>query len=86
MSQIKEGMFVRAVKSEWYPVGAVARAKMITGDLFVVAPEFEGPQRWDRLADWEQQEMCRGIPVDHRWGRSEFSERVFCTKCGDERK
>ena len=28
---------------------------------------------------------CRGLGLDHRWGKSEFSERYFCTKCGEPR-
>jgi len=30
-------------------------------------------------------ENCRGLGVDHRW-QTQPSGRVFCTKCGEERK
>lgn len=33
----------------------------------------------------EDGENCRGLGVDHRW-QTQPSGRVFCTKCGDERK
>jgi hypothetical protein len=26
---------------------------------------------------------CRGLGLDHRWQKSEFSDKVFCTKCGE---
>jgi hypothetical protein len=82
---IEKATFVRAVKSEFYPEGTVAFVKDISGDLFIVAPNAGGAERWDRLSDWEPQEICRGMPLDHRW-QTEASRRVFCTKCGKERK
>lgn len=28
---------------------------------------------------------CRGLGLDHRWQKSEFSDKVFCTKCGEQK-
>lgn len=45
---------------------------------------------WDQMAiddaeqPVEQGDGCRGLGVDHRWGKSEFSDKIFCSKCGIE--
>lgn len=28
---------------------------------------------------------CRGLGLDHRWQKSEFSERYYCHKCGEQK-
>lgn len=31
------------------------------------------------------EENCRGLGLDHRWAKSEFSDREYCHKCGEAR-
>lgn len=31
------------------------------------------------------EENCRGLGLDHRWVKSEFSDREYCHKCGEAR-
>ncbi|MNR47025.1 hypothetical protein D3C85_1660770 [compost metagenome] len=31
------------------------------------------------------EENCRGLGLDHRWAKSEFSDREYCSKCGEAR-
>lgn len=31
------------------------------------------------------EENCRGLGLEHRWAKSEFSDREYCHKCGEAR-
>lgn len=47
------------------------------GQILGVVGEYEhlpiAPKSWG----------CRGLNLEHRWQTSEFSDRKFCTKCGE---
>lgn len=52
--------------------------------LLVACEEEQYPGRFDDT-DYVGH-GCRGLDLDHRWQKSEFSDKVFCTKCGEQKQ
>lgn len=52
------------------------------GTMLGVVGEYEDASHQDpNYVGWG----CRGLGLDHRWQKSEFSDLVFCTKCGEQK-
>lgn len=50
------------------------------GTLFGIVGEYEDSSYRDpNYVGWG----CRGLGLDHRWQKSEFIDKKFCTKCGE---